>query len=84
MPRTRSVAGSGSWIGAPTDNVTAHLLRGRGRFVITLRFRRGEHLTKHPRGAGQDFVAEMPAVDFVGLFDDLAAVLDGDQNQGRP
>lgn len=83
-PSTSSVAGSGSWIGAPTDNVTAHPLRGRGRFVLTLQFRRGEHLIKHPKDAGQVFVAEMPAVDFVGIFDDLAAVLDGDRNQGRP
>ncbi|MFD7897145.1 hypothetical protein [Streptomyces sp. NPDC059743] len=64
--------------------MTAHLLRGQGRFVLTPQFRRGEHLIEHPKDAGQVFVAEMPAVDFVGIFDDLAAVLDGDRNQGRP
>jgi hypothetical protein len=72
-----------SW-GPTTDNVTAHLFRNADRLVLTVQFRREEHLVRHPDHAGKVFVAEVPAEEFVGILEDLAAVLDGSQDPGRP
>lgn len=69
-----------SW-GPTTDNVTAHLFRNGDRLVITLQFWREEHLLKHPEHAGEVFVMEIPTAEFVGILEDLVAVLDGGQNQ---
>ncbi|MFJ7946493.1 hypothetical protein ACIQ6K_22995 [Streptomyces sp. NPDC096354] len=72
-----------SW-GPTTDNVTAHLFRDADRLVLTLQFWREEHLVRHPDHAGKVFVAEVPTEEFVGILEDLAAVLDGSQDPGRP
>lgn len=68
-----------SW-GPTTDNVTVHLFRDAARLVLTLQFWREEHLVRHPDHAGKVFVAEVPAEEFVGILEDLAAVLDDSQD----
>jgi hypothetical protein len=70
--------------GPTTDNVTAHLFRDGGRLLITLQFWREEHLLKHPEQAGEVFGVEIPAAEFVGILEDIVAVLDGSQSQGHP
>jgi len=70
--------------GPTTDNVTAHLFRDGDRLVITLQFWRAEHLITHPEHAGEVFVAEIPTTEFVGILEDLVAVLDGGRNQRHP
>lgn len=72
-----------SW-GPTTDNVTAHLFCDADRLVLTLQFRREEHLLRHPDHAGKVFVAEVPTEEFIGILEGLAAVLDGSQDPGRP
>jgi hypothetical protein len=72
-----------SW-GPTTDNVTAHLFRDGDRLVLTLQFWREEYLIKHPEHADEVFVVEMPTMEFVGILEDLVAVLDGGQNLGLP
>lgn len=79
----RSRFGALDW-GPPTDNVTVHLFRDGDCLVITLQFWREEHLIKHPEHAGKVFVVEIPTAEFVGILEDLVAVLDGGQNQGCP
>jgi hypothetical protein len=69
--------------GPTTDNVTAHLFRNADRLVLTLQFRREEHLVRHPDHAGKVFVAEVPTEEFVGILEDLAAVLDDSEDPGR-
>ncbi|MDG4857757.1 hypothetical protein P8605_06240 [Streptomyces sp. T-3] len=70
--------------GPTTDNVTAHLFRDADHLALTLQFWRGEHLNKHPEDAGEVFVAEIPTMEFVGILEDLVAVLDDGQSPGRP
>ncbi|WP_377267558.1 hypothetical protein [Peterkaempfera sp. SMS 1(5)a] len=72
-----------SW-GPTTDNVSAHLFRDADRLVLTLQFPREEHLARHPEHAGKVFVTQVPTEEFVGILEDLAAVLDGSQDLGRP
>ncbi|MGW1463564.1 hypothetical protein ACWCPT_04305 [Streptomyces sp. NPDC002308] len=72
-----------SW-GPTTDNVTAHLFGDADRLVLTLQFWREEHLVRQPDHAGRVFVAEVPTEEFVGILEDLAAVLDGSRGPGRP
>lgn len=62
--------------GPTTDNVTAHLFREEDRLVITLSFWREEHLLSHPEDAGAVFTIEIPATEFVGLLEGIAAALD--------
>ncbi|MYX37244.1 MULTISPECIES: hypothetical protein [unclassified Streptomyces] len=63
--------------GPTTDNVTAHLFRDGDRLAITLQFRRRHHLHGRPEHAGEIFVAEVAAAEFIGVLEDLVAVLDG-------
>ncbi|WP_406482639.1 hypothetical protein [Streptomyces sp. NBC_01615] len=72
-----------SW-GPTTDNVTAHVFCDADRLVLTLQFWREEHLIKHPEDAGEVFVAEIPRVEFVGILEDLVAVLDGGPDRECP
>jgi hypothetical protein len=72
-----------SW-GPTTDNVTALLFRDADRLVLTLQFRREEHLVRHPDHAGKVFVAEVPTEEFLGILEDLAAGLDGSRDPGCP
>ena len=65
-----------SW-GPTTDNVTVHLFRDKDHLALTVQFRRGEHLIEHPEGAGEVFVADIPTAEFIGILEDLVAVLDG-------
>ncbi|MFF2165480.1 hypothetical protein ACFVWP_32950 [Streptomyces sp. NPDC058175] len=44
--------------------------------MITLEFRREEHLLSHPKDAGAVFVADIPPEEFIGILDDIAAALD--------
>jgi hypothetical protein len=62
--------------GPTTDNVTAHLFREEDRLVITLSFWREEHLLSHPEDAGAVFTVEIPAKEFVGILEGIAAALD--------
>ncbi|MFD6877541.1 MULTISPECIES: hypothetical protein [unclassified Streptomyces] len=62
--------------GPTTDNVTAHLFREEDRLVITLEFWREEHLVNHAQDAGAVFVAEIPAEEFIGILEGIAAALD--------
>ncbi|MEV7318423.1 hypothetical protein AB0N56_36585 [Streptomyces microflavus] len=62
--------------GPTTDNVTAYLFRVEDRLVITLSFGREEHLLSHPEDAGVVFVVEIPAEEFVGILEGIAAALD--------
>ncbi|MFJ9647650.1 hypothetical protein [Streptomyces sp. NPDC101206] len=61
--------------GPTTDNVTACLFREGDRLVLTFEFWREEHLLSHPEDAGAVFVAELPAEEFVGILEGIAAVL---------
>ncbi|GFN02423.1 hypothetical protein Smic_09790 [Streptomyces microflavus] len=56
--------------------MTAFLFREEDRLVITLEFWREEHLLNHPEDAGTVFVVEIPAEEFVGILDRIAAALD--------
>ncbi|MGW5275321.1 hypothetical protein ACWEQP_22650 [Streptomyces sp. NPDC004044] len=62
--------------GPTTDNVTAHLFREEDRLVITLSFWREDHLLSHPEDAGAVFTVEIPAKEFVGVLEGIAAALD--------
>ncbi|MER6316596.1 hypothetical protein ABT237_22935 [Streptomyces sp. NPDC001581] len=62
--------------GPTTDNVTACLFREADRLVITLEFWRKEYLIDHPQDAGAVFVAEIPAEEFIGILEGIAAALD--------
>lgn len=57
--------------------MTAHLFRDGDRLAITPRSRREHHLRGRPEHAGEAFVAEIAVAEFVGVLDDLVAVLDG-------
>ncbi|WP_326680930.1 hypothetical protein [Streptomyces sp. NBC_01237] len=70
--------------GPTTDNVTTHLFRDGDGSLITLQFRRDEHLLKHPEQAGQVFVAKIPTAELVGILEDLVDILDGRQSQNHP
>ncbi|WP_157876061.1 hypothetical protein [Peterkaempfera griseoplana] len=59
--------------------MTAHLFRDADRSVLTLQFRREEHLVRHPDHVGKVFVVDVPTEGFVGILEDLASVLDGKQ-----
>ncbi|WP_326707343.1 hypothetical protein [Streptomyces cyaneofuscatus] len=61
--------------GPTTDNVTAYLFREEDRLVITLSFWREEYLLSHPEDAGAVFVVEIPAKEFVGILEGIAAAL---------
>ncbi|APS17514.1 hypothetical protein TK78_00090 [Streptomyces sp. Tue 6075] len=61
--------------GPTTDNVTAYLFRQEDHLVITLSFWREEHLLSHPEDAGTVFVVEIPAKEFVGILEGIAAAL---------
>jgi hypothetical protein len=50
--------------------------------VITLQFWREEHVNKHPEHASKVFVVEIATTEFVGILENLVAVLDGGQNPG--
>lgn len=67
--------------GPTTDNVIAHLFRDGERLLLTAQFWREDHLLKHPEHADEVFTAEIPAVEFIGILEDLAASV---ANQGRP
>ncbi|WP_327687285.1 hypothetical protein [Streptomyces sp. NBC_00467] len=69
-----------SW-GPTTDNVTAHLFRDVDCLVITMQFVREEHLLKHPEYEGEVFVVRISTAEFVGLLEDLVALLDSGQKQ---
>ncbi|MFD5935547.1 hypothetical protein [Streptomyces sp. NPDC060333] len=62
--------------GPTTDNVTACLFREEHRLLIALEFWREEHLINHPQDAGAVFVVEIPAEEFVGILEGIAAALD--------
>lgn len=62
--------------GPTTDNVLAFLFRDGEHLTITLQFWRQEYLQKRPEHAGVVFTAEIQATKFVGILEDLAAVLD--------
>ncbi|MGW6869352.1 hypothetical protein ACWGHM_13615 [Streptomyces sp. NPDC054904] len=63
--------------GPTTDNVTTHLFRDGDGSLITLQFRRDEHLLKHPEHAGEVFGAKMPTAELVGILENLVDILDG-------
>lgn len=68
----------GDW-GPTTDNVEAFLFRdSEGRLEVTCQFWREEHLRTHPAHVGRIFAVEIPAPELASLLEDLAAVLDGD------
>ncbi|MFJ4343176.1 hypothetical protein [Streptomyces sp. NPDC088915] len=62
--------------GPTTDNVMAYLFREEDRLVITLDFWREEHLVSHPEDAGAVFGIEIPAEEFIGILEGIAASLD--------
>ncbi|MEU4266580.1 hypothetical protein [Streptomyces sp. NPDC026092] len=62
--------------GPTTDNATTHLFRDGDRLMITLQFRRAEHLLRHPEHADKVFLAEIAAPEFVSILEDLVAALD--------
>ncbi|MFI9781364.1 hypothetical protein ACIHCV_43310 [Streptomyces sp. NPDC051956] len=62
--------------GPTTDNVTAYLFREEDHLVITLEFWREEHLLSHPEDADAVFVVEIPAEEFIGILEGIAATLD--------
>ncbi|MFB7178856.1 hypothetical protein ACFCYI_14260 [Streptomyces sp. NPDC056257] len=62
--------------GPTTDNVTAYLFREEDSLVITLSFWRQAHLLGHPEDAGAVFMVEIPAEEFVGILEGIAAALD--------
>ncbi|MBK3544854.1 hypothetical protein JHN56_17545 [Streptomyces sp. MBT60] len=62
--------------GPTTDNVTVYLFREEERLVITLSFWRKKHLLSHPEDAGAVCVVEIPAEEFVGILEGIAAALD--------
>lgn len=64
--------------------MTAHAFCDADRLVLTLQFWREEHLFKHSKDAGEVFVAEIPRVEFVGILEDLVAVLDGGPDRECP
>ncbi|MFD9049743.1 hypothetical protein [Streptomyces zaomyceticus] len=64
--------------GPTTDNVTTHLFRDGDCLVITWEFWREEHLLAHPEHAGQVFVVEIPAHEFVRILESLVALLVGE------
>ncbi len=72
-----------SW-GPTTDSVTAYLFRDKDRLALTVQFRRGEHLIEHPEGAGEVFVVDIPTAEFIGILEELVAVLDGGRGPGFP
>ncbi|MGW8359274.1 hypothetical protein ACWGK1_01690 [Streptomyces wedmorensis] len=61
--------------GPTTDNVTAYLFREKGHLVITLEFWREEHLLSHPEDADVVFVVDIPAEEFIGILEGIAAAL---------
>ncbi len=69
--------------GPTTDNVTVLLFRDTDRLVLTVEFRREEHLVKHPGDAGEVFVVDILAAEFIGILEDLAAALDHGEGPGR-
>ncbi|QES03845.1 hypothetical protein [Streptomyces venezuelae] len=69
--------------GPTTDNVVAHLFRERDHVVITLEFWRAEHLFTHPEDAGAVFVVEIPAEEFIGILEGIAAALDAPSSESR-
>ncbi|GII28446.1 hypothetical protein [Planotetraspora mira] len=64
--------------GPTTDNVLAFLFRDGDQLLITSEFWREDHLSEHPEHAGRVFVAELQAGEFVGILEELVAVLDHD------
>ncbi|MFH8738884.1 hypothetical protein [Streptomyces sp. NPDC017964] len=62
--------------GPTTDNVTAYLFREEDHLVITLEFWREEHLLSHPEDADAVVVVEIPAEEFIGILEGIAAALD--------
>ena len=44
--------------------------------VLTLQFWREEHVLKRPEHGGAVFVVKIQAAEFVGILDDLVAILD--------
>ncbi|MEV7616103.1 hypothetical protein [Streptomyces sp. NPDC089799] len=62
--------------GPTTDNVMAYLFHNKDDLVITLEFWREEHLLSHPEDAGAVFVVEIPADEFIGILEGIAAALD--------
>jgi hypothetical protein len=69
--------------GPTTDNVAVHLFGDADRLVLTVQFRREEHLIKHPEDAGEVFVVDIPTAEFAGILEDLVAALDGSQDPER-
>ncbi|MET9617170.1 hypothetical protein [Kitasatospora indigofera] len=69
--------------GPTTDNVTAYLFREKDRLVITLEFWREEHLLNHPEDAGAVFVVEIPAQEFAGILEGIAAALGAGWSDSR-
>lgn len=67
--------------GPTTDDVIAHVFRDGERLLRTTQFWREAHLLRHPEHADEVFTAEVPAVEFIGILEDLAASV---ANQGRP
>ncbi|CAM5281952.1 hypothetical protein [Streptomyces atroolivaceus] len=61
--------------GPTTDNVMAYLFHEGDRLVITLEFWREEHLVHHPDDAGAVFGVEVPADEFIGILEGIAAAL---------
>ncbi|MFF1511932.1 hypothetical protein [Streptomyces sp. NPDC058326] len=69
--------------GPTTDNVMAYLFREKDHLVITLEFWREEHLFTHPEDAGAVFVVEIPAEEFIGILEGIAAALDASSSESR-
>ncbi|MFF3562905.1 hypothetical protein ACFYXS_22960 [Streptomyces sp. NPDC002574] len=61
--------------GPTTDNVRAFLFRDGDAMVITMEFRRPEHLLEHPDHVGRVFAAEIGAAECTGILEDLVAAL---------
>jgi hypothetical protein len=62
--------------GPTTDNVLAYLFRKGDQLVITLEFWREQHLLSQPEDAGAVFVVEIPADEFIGILEGIAAALE--------
>jgi hypothetical protein len=61
--------------GPTTDNVLAHVFRESGYLVITVEFRRDEHLQRCPEHTGAVFASEITAEELAGILQNAAAAL---------
>ncbi|WP_432920427.1 hypothetical protein ACQPZZ_20435 [Microbispora sp. CA-135349] len=64
--------------GPTTDNLQAFAFREGAHLTITVAFWREEHLREHPEHAGKVWVAELRTEEFLGLLEELVAIIDRD------